>query len=290
MGGLRSHAVYPHPPSQIVPVEVTVKLIQKAMVRSGATKFLIDGFPRNADNVRGWEQVVGDAAVVDGVLKFDVPEEVMTARLLERGKTSGRSDDNHASVLLRLQTYAESTMPVIDAFAAKGKLVVVDGNRDKDAVFADTRAAVQGTLSAEVLSFNQLLLDSICAGDWAAYASLCDPTLTCFEPEAAELGLVHGLGFHQTAFEEGARGRARAALAGAPVEWSASTMAAPTVRFLGPRSALVTYVRHSSPLSGGAVVSRVAETRVWQLVGNAWRLQHLHRSPMPPLGVEVTRH
>ena len=58
----------------------------------------MDGFPRNFDNLEGWERVVGESAVVDGVLQYEVPEDTMVARLLERGKSSGRSDDNEASM------------------------------------------------------------------------------------------------------------------------------------------------------------------------------------------------
>ena len=43
-----------------VQVEVTVNLIKKAMATSGASLFLIDGFPRNFDNLQGWEKVMGD--------------------------------------------------------------------------------------------------------------------------------------------------------------------------------------------------------------------------------------
>ncbi|RYE82513.1 MAG: hypothetical protein EOO65_05390, partial [Methanosarcinales archaeon] len=82
-------------------VEVTVKLLKKAMQESGASKFLIDGFPRNFDNLEGWLRVIGDSAVVKGVLSFDCPEDEMEKRLLERGKTSGRSDDNIESIRKR---------------------------------------------------------------------------------------------------------------------------------------------------------------------------------------------
>lgn len=75
-------------------VVVTVNLIKKAMAKSGGSKFLIDGFPRNFDNLEGWHEVVGESADVKGVLMYECPEEVMEARLMERGKTSGRSDDN----------------------------------------------------------------------------------------------------------------------------------------------------------------------------------------------------
>jgi Adenylate kinase len=49
---------------KIVPVEVTIRLLKAAMERSGARDFLIDGFPRSADNLDGWFQVMGDQAEV----------------------------------------------------------------------------------------------------------------------------------------------------------------------------------------------------------------------------------
>jgi hypothetical protein len=154
------------------------------------------------------------------------------------------------------------------------------------AVAADSVAAASGAVAAEVLAANARLLDAISAGDWAAYEEMCDPALTCFEPEAAELGRVEGLNFHRGAFEGGARARAAAAARGEPVTWSASTMLAPAVTLLGGKAALVTYVRGVSQLGAapGAPVARVAETRVWKLDDRgAWRLVHLHRSGMPPL-------
>ena len=68
---------------------------------TGKTKFLIDGFPRNQDNVEGWEKVMGNYAQVKFVLFFDCPEKAMEERLLERGKTSGRTDDNVDSIKKR---------------------------------------------------------------------------------------------------------------------------------------------------------------------------------------------
>ena len=115
------------------------------------------------------------------------------------------------------------------------------------AVFADTRVAVEETVKAEVLAFNQLILDAISAGDWEGYARLCSPSLTCHEPEAPQ-GLVTGLDFHERAFEAGAAARAAAAAAGAPVRWTASAMSEPVVTLLGPRAACVAYVRVVTPL------------------------------------------
>ena len=51
-------------------------LLHKAMDRSSIKKFLIDGFPRNEDNLDGWEKMMNDKCDVKFVLFFDCPEEV----------------------------------------------------------------------------------------------------------------------------------------------------------------------------------------------------------------------
>jgi hypothetical protein len=73
-------------------------------------KFLIDGFPRNKNNLQGWQEVVGDKAEVEGVLFFDCSEEVMESRLIKRGEDAGdarRADDNIESIKKRFRTYEE---------------------------------------------------------------------------------------------------------------------------------------------------------------------------------------
>ncbi len=176
---------------------------------------------------------------------------------------------------------------MVEHYAKQGKVTVIAGDRPVEAVLQDSCAAAEGAVRAEVLAANQALLDAICGGDWGAYAAAVDPSLTCFEPEAAELGAVRGLDFHRAAFEGGARARAEAVLRGEPAPaWAASTMMEAEVRLMGPRHALVTYVRGTSPLVAvaGAPVARVAETRVWRLTeAGRWLLVHVHRSPMPPL-------
>ena len=110
---------------QIVPVEVTVALIKRAIEasqRAGKQLFLVDGFPRNQDNLDGWYRVMGDYCSVEFVLFFDCPEATMEQRLLKRGETSGRTDDNPDSIRKRFHTYLESTLPIIDRFAKEGKV------------------------------------------------------------------------------------------------------------------------------------------------------------------------
>lgn len=122
---------------KIVPAEVTVGLLRTAMEKSGATKFLIDGFPRDADNLSCWQEQMAEVATDKFLLFLECPEDIMVARLLERGKTSGRNDDNEESIRKRLVTYEESTRPVIEVFKAQDKVRSVDSNRELEEVFKD---------------------------------------------------------------------------------------------------------------------------------------------------------
>jgi UMP-CMP kinase len=68
----------------IVPAEVTVGLLKAAMEKSGGNKFLVDGFPRDLDNLHCWQKGMSAVAEVSFLLFLDCPESVMLARLLQR--------------------------------------------------------------------------------------------------------------------------------------------------------------------------------------------------------------
>ncbi|XP_047224091.1 UMP-CMP kinase [Girardinichthys multiradiatus] len=130
---------------QIVPVEITISLLRKAMeetMTKDETKscFLIDGFPRNEDNLQGWNRVMDGKADVKFVLFFDCSNEVCINRCLERGKSSGRTDDNRESLQKRIQTYLLSTRPIIEQYEKHGKVRTVDASRSVDEVFGEVKA------------------------------------------------------------------------------------------------------------------------------------------------------
>ena len=127
---------------------------------------------------------------------------------------------------------------------------------------------MSGRPTEELLELSRELLTAIHKQDWDAYARLCDPSLTCFEPEARG-HLVGGLDFHRFYFELEPSGR--------PVQ---STLASPHVRLIGD-AAIVTYVRLTQRIdaAGADSISAVCETRVWQRQGGTWKHVHFHRSP-----------
>lgn len=131
---------------KIVPSEITVSLVKKAMDaqrKDGKTCFLIDGFPRNLGNCNAWEAVIGEKATVLGVLFYEASEIEMEKRLIGRGATSGRVDDNIESIRKRFRTYIEETKPIIERFATKGMVFSINGMPAAEEVWSKTKAVIE---------------------------------------------------------------------------------------------------------------------------------------------------
>jgi UMP-CMP kinase len=73
-------------------------------------------------------------------LFFDCPEEVMRERLLNRGKTSGRVDDNEASIRKRFKTFIETSMPVVDYYRKQGKVVEISAIPPPEKVYEEVKS------------------------------------------------------------------------------------------------------------------------------------------------------
>mmetsp|Transcript_14323 Transcript_14323/g.45166 ORF Transcript_14323/g.45166 Transcript_14323/m.45166 type:complete len:218 (-) Transcript_14323:230-883(-) len=128
---------------KIVPVEITLTLLKRAMEGSGKRDFLVDGFPRNLDNLDGWLGSMTECAEVVNVLYLETTEQVMQDRILKRAAETlaaggaTRADDNVEAIQKRFKTYLESTLPIIDRFRQQGILFTVDSTPDPDRVFAN---------------------------------------------------------------------------------------------------------------------------------------------------------
>ncbi len=120
----------------------------------------------------------------------------------------------------------------------------------------------------EIIDTTQQLLDSIASGDWDTYEALCDPTVSCFEPEARG-HLVHGMEFHKFYFDNLSHRMA-----------VQTTMAAPHVRFCGRDVAIISYIRLIQRMGtdGTPSTTPAEETRIWEKQEGDWKLVHLHRS------------
>lgn len=139
---------------KIVPMEVTIALLENAMkaakeanpASKASRRFLIDGFPRKLDQALKFEESV---CAAEFVLFYDCPEAVMETRLLKRGETSGRADDNEESIRKRFRTFVETSMPVVETYERQGRVVKIDATPPPAEVFEKTKAAILERLGAD---------------------------------------------------------------------------------------------------------------------------------------------
>ncbi|CAH1243942.1 CMPK1 [Branchiostoma lanceolatum] len=133
----------------IVPVAITISLIERAMKESASTKFLIDGFPRNEDNLQGWNDRMDDKTNLKFVLFFDCSEDVCVQRCLYRGEQQAkagakRSDDNLDSLRKRINTYTNSTRPIIDHYQKLNLVRTVNAAGTEDEIFGEVKKLFSG--------------------------------------------------------------------------------------------------------------------------------------------------
>ncbi|KAM0900886.1 hypothetical protein ACQ4PT_020353 [Festuca glaucescens] len=120
---------------RIVPSEITVELIRKAIESSTAKRVLIDGFPRCEENRIAFEKLTGTEP--DLVIFFDCPEDLMVKRLL--GRNQGRVDDNIETIKKRLKVFESLNMPVVNYYSSRGKAHKINATGTADEIFEAVR-------------------------------------------------------------------------------------------------------------------------------------------------------
>jgi adenylate kinase len=115
---------------ELVPDEVTIQMLQEEVEKNpDVAGFLFDGFPRTLAqaealdvflNSKNWE--------VTATIALEADDEILIQRLLERGKTSGRPDDqDEEKIRIRYQEYNEKTAPLISYYQNQNKFIGVNG-------------------------------------------------------------------------------------------------------------------------------------------------------------------
>ena len=121
---------------KIVPVKITCSLLKKAMDESGKKNiFLIDGYPRNQDNIDGWNEVFGDNYKLITSIILGCDEELLEKRLLQRAQHSGRSDDKVEVIKKRFKVYVEQSQPIEAKLKLMGPFIEVKADGTIDEVF-----------------------------------------------------------------------------------------------------------------------------------------------------------
>ena len=136
---LRKHVAEATPPGteakgymdrgELVPDRLVIDLILERLTGEVPLRgFILDGFPRSLKQARDsyeWGRALH--LTFQAVISLEVDEDELVRRLVERGKSSGRSDDTEATIRNRLSVYNESTRPLLDFYARRGILVEIGG-------------------------------------------------------------------------------------------------------------------------------------------------------------------
>lgn len=118
------------------------KLIRDANICDGHNLpgVIFDGFPRTIAQAEALDEMMAERGEqVNYVIGLEVDDEELIKRIVERGKTSGRSDDNAETAKKRLETYYAQTLPLKEFYVSQGKYVKIQGVGSIDDIYSEIR-------------------------------------------------------------------------------------------------------------------------------------------------------
>jgi len=134
---------------ELVPDEVVVGMVRNFMKEHSSSKgFIFDGFPRTTPQAEALDNLLSEfGAKIDIVLGLEVIEDELVKRLLLRGETSGRADDqSEETIRNRFKEYQTKTLPLMDYYTKKSSYVGVNGMGEIDHIQSSLREEINKVL------------------------------------------------------------------------------------------------------------------------------------------------
>lgn len=123
----------------LVPDEMIISILKNAIenVPADAKGILLDGFPRTVAQAEALELLMDELQKpINLMIDLEVPRKELINRLITRGETSGRSDDNLETIKKRLEVYEQKTAPVSEYYKSLNKHALIDGLGTVNDIFA----------------------------------------------------------------------------------------------------------------------------------------------------------
>lgn len=130
---------------QLVPDSITIKLVEKAAKKSlQGPGLLFDGYPRNLGQAKALEKFLkSQKAAIDLIINIRLSEKEASRRIMLRGQTSGRSDDNLKTIKNRFKTYRDQTVPLLNYYRLRHRIINIDGRPEIAAVARQIAARIE---------------------------------------------------------------------------------------------------------------------------------------------------
>jgi len=130
----------------LVPDEVVIGMIRSKLTSNPQAKgFIFDGFPRTIAQAEALDNLLTELQTsINGMLALEVNDQELIKRLLNRGKDSGRSDDQDENIIAnRIKEYNNKTAPLASYYSAQGKYIGINGIGTLETIFSDLCNAIE---------------------------------------------------------------------------------------------------------------------------------------------------
>lgn len=132
---------------RLVPDEVVIGMVEDKINSTADTNgFIFDGFPRTVAQAEALDAMMTKNNLrISGMIALDVAEEILKERIRERGKTSGRADDqDDAKIATRIKVYLDETLPVAAYYEKQGKFTKINGVGSIEGIFDNISKVMDG--------------------------------------------------------------------------------------------------------------------------------------------------
>lgn len=129
----------------LVPDDLIIDMLAKVLdTKKTVNGYIFDGFPRTTAQAEALKVMLETRGIqVSIMINLEVAEEELIERLLKRGITSGRSDDNYETIQKRIQVYHTKTAPVLDFYKKEGLATEIKGTGTLQEIFNRITAAIE---------------------------------------------------------------------------------------------------------------------------------------------------
>jgi UMP-CMP kinase len=126
---------------KLISSERVLLFLKNAILNSDKKFILVDGYPRNKENIDAWDKIMTDIVDVKAVLFFDCMEELMKKRIY--GRKDGRADDNEDTINRRIRVFEKETKPLCPIFEKKGILIKINCNQKMEYIYEDVKKVLK---------------------------------------------------------------------------------------------------------------------------------------------------
>ncbi len=134
---------------KLVPDSLIIDILAGVLDSKGGdiNGVIFDGFPRTIAQAEALNKMLeGRGESVSAVIGLEVEDDELVSRIIARGKTSGRSDDNEETARKRLETYYSQTLPLKDFYIGENKYVAIQGQGSVEEIFADIKRTIDALI------------------------------------------------------------------------------------------------------------------------------------------------